>query len=260
MRQRCLLKPTLLAVSLTVGLVACRPDDEVEPTPTPVPSTTGTLKLVIRPTWNGVPFEMNAVYENVSGYRVKVEGVKFYMGDVRLVNGSGSTTVKDVELFDLRHNGDTVTWTGIAPGEYSGLSAGFGVPQALNNADPIVYPPGHPLDLAWGTYWSWATAYRFLQFDGRYDLDDVGTVDQPFSMHTGVNVCYQEFDRTLPGGVVVSAGSTTTIVLGMAIDEFYFSASDTVDLATENQSHGSDPTHALALELTGNAVNSISVE
>jgi hypothetical protein len=260
MRHSYPLKRSFLALSLTLGLVACRPDEEVEPAPTPVPSTTGTLKVVIKPTWNGAPFEMNAVYENVSGYRVKTESIKFYMGDVRLVSGSGTTTVKDVELFNLRYNGDTVTWTGITPGDYSGISAGFGVPQALNDADPIVYPPGHPLDLAWGNYWTWATAYRFLQFDGRYDLDDVGSVDQPFSMHTGVNVCYQEFDRTVPGGLSVTAGSTTTIVLGMAIDRFFYSATDTVDLATENQSHGSDPTHALALELTGNAINSISVE
>ncbi|MGV3636951.1 MAG: MbnP family protein [Flavobacteriales bacterium] len=260
MHRSCALKPTLIALLLTLGLVACRPEEEVEPAPTPVPETTGTLKVVVRPTWNGAPFEMNAVYENVSGYRVKTEGIKFYLGDVRLVGWSGSTVVRDVELFDLRHNGDTVIWTGIQPGTYSGLSAGFGVPQSLNDADPIVYPPGHPLDLAWGTYWTWSTAYRFLQFDGRYDLDDTGSLDLPFSMHTGLNICYQEFDRNFPGDVVVSAGSTATIVLDMAVDRFFYSATDTVDLATENQSHGSDPTHALALELTGNAINSLSVE
>ncbi len=251
----------LLSAVLALVLVACKPDEPVEPTPAP-PVTAGTLKVVIRPTWNGSPFQMNAVYNNVSDYRVKVEGLVFYLGAVRLTNSDGAITVKDIEIFDLRHNGDTVTWTGIAPGTYTELLAGLGVPQALNDANPIDYPPGHPLDLARGTYWNWSAAYRFLQFDGRYDLDPAGTnaPAQLFSMHTGMNVCYTEFQRDLPTPVVVTAGSTTTLVINMAIDRFFFSDTDTLDLATENQSHGSDPTHALALELTGNAVSSITIE
>ena len=246
---------------IALVLVACKPDEPVEPTPAP-PATTGTLRVVVRPTWNGTPFEIYEIYQNVSGYRVRVEGIVFYLGNVHLTNGDGSVTVKDIEIFDLRYNGDTVTWSGIQPGTYTELLAGLGVPQPLNDANSIDYPPGHPLNLAYGTYWGWAAAYRFLQFDGRYDLDPAGTNAPalPFSMHTGLNVCYAEFQRDLPTPVVVTAGSTTTLVLNMAIDRFFFSDTDTLDLATENQSHGSDPTHALALELTGNAVSSITFE
>lgn len=249
----------LLGALFLTSFSSCVPDKVVEPIP---PPTTGTLKVVIRPTWNGSPFQMNAVYNNVNDFRVKVEGLVFYLGEVRLTNGDGNITAKNIEIFDLRHNGDTVTWNGIQPGTYTGLFAGLGVPQPLNDADPIVYPPGHPLDLARGTYWNWATAYRFLQFDGRYDLNPIGEFAPalPFSMHTGMNVCYEEFQRDLPTPVVVTVGSTTTLVLNMAIDRFFYSETDTVNLATENQTHGSDPTHALALELTGNAVRSITIE
>lgn len=220
--------------------------------------TTGTLKVVIKPTWNGSPFAMNAVYNNVNDYRVKVEGLKFYLGDVRLVNGDVATVVKDIAYFDLRHNGDTVTWDGIRPGTWTGLISGLGVPASMNNVDPIVYPPGHPLDLALGTHWSWADGYRFVQFEGRYDLDGGGMTApaSPFSMHTGLNACYQEFD--LDGSITVTAGSTTTLVLGLAVDKFFYTASDTVDLATENQAHGTNL--PLALELTNCVVNSFSLE
>lgn len=249
----------LLFITLPVGLLACGPDETVEPEP-PSPATTGTLKLVIRPTWNGAPFVMNQVYNNVSNYRVKVESIKFYLGDVRLVNSSASTTARDVAYFDLRYNGDTVTWSGIQPGTWTGVQAGLGVPQALNDADPIDYPPGHPLDLANGTYWTWATAYRFLMFDGRYDLDGAGTgpVSELFSMHTGLNACYQEFDVPLVSALTITAGSTSTLVLDLAVDKFFHTATDTVDLATENQTHGTEL--PLALELTNNVAHSFSAE
>ncbi|MBL7951164.1 MAG: hypothetical protein JNM62_05545 [Flavobacteriales bacterium] len=242
-----------------VLLVACGPDEPVEPTPTPT-TTTGQLKVIVRPTWNGAPFVMNTVYHNVSDYRVKVEGLKFYLGDVRLVNGSSSSVVKDVEFFDLAHNGDTVLWTGVPTGTWNGMQLGFGVPQTLNDADPIVYPPGHPLDLARGTYWTWATAYRFLQFDGRYDLNgaSTGAPASPFSMHTGLNACYQQFDLALNGEVTITAGNTSTIVLDLAVDGFFHTDSDTLDLATENQTHGTDL--PLAQKLTNNAVHSFSAE
>lgn len=233
----------------------------MEPEPTPTTSV-GSLRVVVRPTWNGAPFSMYETYENVSGYRVKVEQLKFYLGNVRLVNGSGATLVRNVELFDMVHNGDTVLWSGLGTGTWSGMSLGLGVPQALNDADPIVYPAHHPLDLAHGTYWSWGSGYRFVMFDGKYDTTSTGTgpVLQPFSMHTGMNVCYREFDLPLAGSLNITEGGTSTLVLELAVDRFFYSESDTLDLATENASHGNDPAHVLALELSDHIVNSITAE
>lgn len=249
---------TLIALSLPLLFAGCKPDEEVEPTPTPTP-TTGTLRLVVVPKWEGGPFAMNTVYTNVSDYRVKVEAIKFYLGNVRLLTGTTSTLAKDVDYFDL-HNGAVTTEWAVASGTWTGMHIGFGVPQALNDADPINYPPGHPLDLANGTYWSWAMGYRFLIFDGRYDLDANGTgvPASPFSMHTGLNACYTEFDLDLGDGVAITVGNTTTLTLDMAVDRFFYTATDTIDLATENQTHGSNL--PLAQELTMNAVHSFTVE
>ncbi len=255
------LSRTVLALILPLVLVTCRPDDTVEPDPVPTP-TTGSLKLIIKPTWNGVPFALHQTYENVSGYRVKVEMLKFYLGNVQLVNGSGATTVKDVELFDMLHGGDTAVWSGLPTGTWSGLGMGLGVPQALNDVDPINYASGHPLSLSHGTYWSWGSGYRFVMFDGKYDTTSTGTgpVLQPFSMHTGMNVCYRVFDLPLASSLSITAGGTSELVLELAVDRFFHSASDTLDLAVENASHGSDPAHTLALKLTENIVHSFIPE
>jgi len=247
----------LIALS-TVLLWGCGPDEEVAPVEPP-PPTTGTLRLVIVPQWQGGPFAINEVYNNVSNYRVRFQGIKFYLGDIRMLTGTTSTTVKDIVYFDL-HNGSAAAQWAVEPGTWSGMRMGLGVPQELNDADPIVYPPMHPLDLANGTYWNWANAYRFLQFDGYYDLDGSGTepFTTGFSIHTGLNACYREFDLDLGSEVSISTGQTTTITLNLAVDRMFYSATDTLDLATENESHGGNL--PLALKLTDNTVGSLSVQ
>lgn len=258
MRSRIPFTTWLVGALLPLTLITCQPGPPVEPGS----ELTGTLRVVIKPTWNGQPFLMNEEYLNVSDYRVKVEALRFYLGDVRFEDGGFFTSVKDVELFDLQHDGDTVTWTNVPTGTWSGLRMGLGVPQALNDADPIVYPVGHPLNLSHGSYWTWATAYRFVMFDGRYDVDGTGTgpLLEPFSMHTGVNICYREFDMPFNAPLDVSSSGVSTVVLELAVDRFFHANGEVLDLATENQSHGGDPTHAIALELTGNVVNAFSVE
>lgn len=258
MRQRSILHQLFVVLVLPLTLVTCK---QGQPVP-PEPELIGTLRVVIRPTWDGMPFHMNEVYHNVSGYRVKVEALKFYLGDVRFVDDGFFAAAKDVSYFDLQHDGDTVVWNNVPTGTWTSLRMGLGVPQALNDADPIVYPPGHPLSLALGTYWTWATAYRFVMFDGRYDLDGAGTgpVQQPFSMHTGVNVCYREFDLPLATPLVVNGTSTSTVVLELAVDRFFHSDGEVLDLATENQTHGNDPAHVVALKLTNNVINAFSAQ
>jgi len=256
------LRHTIGLLALALGLLAmsgCKPDP-VEPDPPPPPvSTTGTLRLQIQPTWDGVPFALNAVYHNVSNYRVKVELLKFYLGNMRLLSGTDTVLVKDVALFD-QNNGQLSMTAIVAPGTWTGFAAGLGVPMALNDADPVVYGPGHPLDLANATYWSWGSAYRFVMFDGRYDTDPNGTAAPAngFSMHTGLNPLYREFELSLGSGITTSVGNTTTLNLGMAVDAFFYSPTDTLDLATENQSHGNDL--PLAMKLTDNVVRSLSVQ
>ncbi len=242
---------------LVVGLVGCKPDP-VEPEP-PTASTTGTLRLVIVPRWDGGPFALNTVYTNVSNYRVKVEALKFYLGDVRLHTATDTTLLKDIALFNMANGTATVNWIA-EPGTWTGFHAGLGVPLVLNEADPITYGTGHPLNLSNGMYWTWASMYRFLLFDGRYDTDPNGTATPavPFSMHTGLNPVYREFNLDLGSGLAITAGNTTTLTLELAVDRFFYSDMDTLDLVLENSTHGDNM--PLALELTENAVRSFTID
>ena len=254
---------SIFLLALASGLLAmpgCKPDPvEPDPPPTPPVSTTGTLRIQVQPTWDGAPFALNTVYHNVSNYRVKVEMLKFYLGNMRLIAGTDTVLVKDVALFDAA-NGPLMVQGSVEQGTWTGFIAGLGVPMALNDADPIVYSPGHPLSLSNGTYWSWATAYRFVMFDGRFDTDPAGTLApaQLMSIHTGLNAMYREFELPLANGLTITAGNTTTLTLEMAVDAFFYSPTDTIDLAVDNQSHGDNA--PLATMLTNNVVHSLSVQ
>jgi len=190
---------------------------------------------------------------------VQVELLKLYLAEVRLTGPSGAAPLMDITLLNAFGTGGAPVLP-VASGSYIGFHFGLGVPPELNASDPVLYPVGHPLSVSNGTYWTWATGYRFVMFDGRYDTDPDGT-GAPlslFSIHTGMAPCYQVRDMDLATPFVVEPGDTTDLVLQLAVERFFTSATDTIDLAVDNQSHGENM--PLALRFTENVLNSITVE
>jgi len=244
-------------VLLMMGLAACRPDP-VEPTRPPQP-TTGILRVTLIPEWGGQPFERYTEYRNFMDYRVTVEMLMLYFGDARLVEGQDTLLVKDVDLFDLGNGAMSRSW-GVAPGTWTKLRAALGVPARLNYADPARYGPGHPLSVSNGTYWTWATGYRYVLLEGRYDTDPSGTgaLISPYAIHPGMEPSYIEFELVPSSPIVITAGNTTEIRVRMAVDRFFHSSEHTIDLATENSAHGSN--QPLQWKLVNNVVLSMTVE
>ncbi|MEZ4739965.1 MAG: hypothetical protein R2818_11570 [Flavobacteriales bacterium] len=81
-----------------------------------------------------------------------------------------------------------------------------------------------------------------------------------FSIHTGLNEVYRELMCPWATVSSITAGNTTTLTMNMAVDRFFYSDTDTLDLVTEGQSHGSTETIPQAMELTDNVVKSFSVQ
>lgn len=204
--------PVLLAFPLVLSLTGCRDDPSDDPEPTP---ETGVFELNFRGYWDGAELFLNKTTEpytdQVTGNKVIIENVKFYVSDLRLVKADGTEEqVNDYHLFDFAENHQFVTGSGKtahaggeymtveAPlGEYSGVKFGLGVPQDVNNADPSVYGPQHPLSVDQGMHWSWNTGYIFLKVEGKMDTtpdNGVDDYDLGFAYHTGTNPLYREVD------------------------------------------------------------------
>ncbi|MEC8459288.1 MAG: MbnP family protein [Bacteroidota bacterium] len=74
------------------------------------------------------------------------------------------------------------------------FSFGLGVPSQLNNMDPTAFETSHPLSSAFAMYWTWASKYRFLKVEGRFndsgDLSNAGS-NSALIWHTGTDNLYR---------------------------------------------------------------------
>ena len=245
---------------ITVGLTSCRKDEPLPgPVPEPAPVTKGTLRLKLVPEWEGQPLALYTEYRNYLDQRVNVELLKMYWGELRLFNGPYEWALKDVAYFNLG-NGPVSIDLSADTGEYSGFRASLGVPDALNTADPASYGASHPLSVNNGTYWTWATGYRFLMFEGRYDLDPQSTASliSSYALHPGMEPCYLPMEFVPSTGIQIGPGNTTEVIVKIAVDRFFHSPTGNIDLATENTAHGTNM--PLAIKLSQNSVQSMSVE
>lgn len=238
-----------------LALASCtRRDPDV---PGPAEPGTATLKVSFEPYWGAVPFNKNNVYPDDLGHRVQVQQVKFYVGELKLTG----TTVRQLSEIDLMNltNGPVERTFSVQPGMMDGIAFGIGVPAHLNQTDPVLYPIDHPLSVNQGMYWTWATMYRFIIFEGRFDNDvaAVGTPPFQFSIHTGIDTCY----RTLALARSMDLVEDGQYVLRLKVDlrSFLDGNPDNLDLSVSNQAHGSPEELPIALLLSDNARNAISL-
>ncbi len=253
----------LLSISL-LAMAGCR-KDPVDPVP-PVNGQDTTeqaqssLRLRLVPTWEGQPFQPYVEHINSTNYRVQVEKVQFYLGDIAVMREGVSTILSRSEFIDF-NDGPVEIYLPVTAGTWDGLSLGLGVPEDLNHSDPTLYDGNHPLSVSNGMHWNWTSGYVFLKFEGRYDLDpnSTGQFETAYSIHTGFDEVYKEISFQPGQPYIFSASDTATVTIRVAIDDFFHSeAGGTIDLATENQSHGMNV--PLSEKLATNAANSFTLE
>ncbi len=246
-----------LMFAVVLVAVACRKDDPVvEEEPT---ATTGTLRIHVVPEWQGEAFQLFTEYRAPFNYRFQAEMVRFYLSDISVVNGTDSAMVKSVALLDMGDGPYDLDLT-VPAGSWYGLRSGLGLPDALNHSDPALYANGHPLSVNTGMSWNWNDGYKFVLFDGRFDPDPAGTGSllSPFSVHTGMDTCYTVVELFPAVPFTITAGGTTELTLRVDVNGFLQSATDTIDVSTENQAHGTN--YPLALKLTRNVTSSLQMQ
>lgn len=240
------------AVAVMLVFAGCRRDEPIVPA-----GTTATLRVRIVPDWNGEPFQRYTEFRDWQNFRVKVDMLRFYLSDLRMVNGDGELSVKDMVLVDM-DNGPFGFDLKVPAGKWWGMRAGLGLPLAINHSDPASYPNEHPLSVNSGMSWSWLTGYKFVLLDGRFNTDPASTGDLPglLAIHTGQDTCYAEVGLFPPASFVTSIDSTTNFTIHVGVDQFLHSPVESIDLGTENQANGSNV--PLAMKMTRNIVRSMS--
>jgi len=216
-------------------------------------NTDSGLRLSVDANWEGEDFNFFENYLNASGYNVQLEQFKFYLSDIKLVKEDGSfVELSEIELFDFINDQKSKTFT-IPEGNYSGLKYSWGVPVELNGTnnpdfDPLIYDADHPLNLDNAMYWGWSPGYRFVIFEGRYDLTPATTNDimEGFSIHVGKDTTYYPVSAlNIPFNF--QQNQNVEINLDVDFSRAFFLNGDTIDLAIEDQSHGNNIDLAISL-------------
>ena len=241
---------TLLTILVvTIFIAGCDKDDDEN-----------IFSIQFKANWNGSNFELNESYQNFSGYGVEVEEFKFYVSEINLIKSDGSSLLlSDIEYIDFK-NGLTELSYEIDAEDYVSLSYELGVPVLLNGTtDPsfnaAMYAPEHPLSIDNGMYWAWAPGYKFLFFDGRFDMtpNDQSDLPDPFSFHTGKDYSRRVVEVNLTS--IPLGTDDVEIVIEYDVSGF-FNADVEVDLEDENFTHGGD--QELAEKMMDNMVASSS--
>ena len=259
MYKRILEFPVLALALSALCIIGCKKDPEV-PTPEPTPPGLATpVKLTVQPVWNGAPFNPQSHYLTPSGQQVQVGLVKFYLAHFTVVENGIQDRLFDADLFDVTNGPLTrvLSMNAVSPHE---LRFGLGLPPEINHIDIATIPPNDPTGNNSGMYWTWASMYRFVLFEGHFDTDltNTGPLPYNFSLHTGLDTCYRE--RSIPINLQKSADDTIRITLLVDVSRFFTNGADTLNLTQGSSWHGEVDNINLAIKVANLESAAFSVE
>lgn len=255
------MKNFLLLLVIVTLLSACK-KDKVD-SPPGNSDTVSDVHLKISSFFGDQELEFGETYFNVSGYRFNVSDFQLYLSYVYLIEQNGDTAhLTDIAFFDLYDGDDDLIIEDVPVGNYTQLDFGIGVAPDMNSPQNpdfniALFDNDHPLSQSNGMYWSWQGGYRFVIFEGKYDTDPDSTdpMVDGYSFHTGGDQSYRVVSLT---GINfdVTAEETAVAHLDFAVDRFFYSATDTIDIDVHTMTHS--PNSDLSARVSDNIQQAVS--
>ena len=214
-------------------LAGCRPGDK---------------KVTVEFQWiqNGTPYTQSTPFFK-GDTAIAIDLFHFYISDLR----AGDQLLSDVLFVDPSDSAFN-TYTLDLQRRVDQISFGLGVPSDMNAMDPTSFETTHPLSSAYAMYWTWASKYRFLKAEGRFnaggDLSNA-TTNGGIIWHTGTDPLY----RTRTFDVPVRPGDR--LVVKMDLDLLL----GNVSLANDGFTHTTVDTYATAEKVSNQAIAAIEV-
>lgn len=165
MSKRLLTSLRFAALLVVIALGACRErgGDDV---PAPAPMTGAVaLRFSYVVGDDALPLYLDSAYLTASDDLVRVRHLKYYLSRVRLQRADSSywTAPDRAFLLDAGRR-DSLTLSGVPPGEYVALTFDIGLDSASNSRSDW----DGDLAPARLMHWSWNTGYKFLSLEGEW--------------------------------------------------------------------------------------------
>lgn len=235
-------------LSLALLFVSCKKDDE---------PGEGTVTLRVNFTAQGQPIDMNQTFP-YNGNDHQVTLIKMYLSQLELVCNCGDRkSLSEVILVDSDNEATSFEFK-VPAGNYDAISMWLGLPEELNEQDPATFDAENPLSAQQNMYWTWASRYRFLIYEGRVDSTQSNNFDHLLVYHTGTDTLYREL-QSFPLDLSVSDGSQHSIDIYFDLQKVLYNPSDPIDIFVDDATHTMDNME-LARRITENAVASFSIE
>ncbi len=225
----------LLVIASVFFLQSCKDEPQV------IVDSKTTATVSFDALWQGQPFQMQQVYLDDFGNRLRSDKFMNYISLITLVKDDGTELLlKDFMLVDFYGN-NTAT-AEIPAGNYTTMKFGIGVPRDYNkDQDPAQYPSTSALSVAGsqGMFWVWNTGYIFAKFEGK--CDTTGTEGQPLltpiAIHTGDDFSYRQF-TSAPFNLELK-GTNHVFAVHLNVDQLFSPVNgNDVNIAFEAITHG----------------------
>ena len=188
-----LIIPMLLAAALITG---CNNDDDNGPA-----VSQAEFEFDFRV--GDQAFQLGETYP-IGNTLMRFDIAQFYLGGIRFMPETGSmVSVEDTHLL-VKAGQTTYPVAELSNGHYHMTMFFVGVDSVANNQsedDFTSRPADDPLsEQVPSMHWNWNTGYKFTRFDGRYDSNQDGVVDEldeGFTMHLGNDENRTEFAFTV---------------------------------------------------------------
>ena len=168
---------------------------------------------------NGTPYTMSSPF-NKGDTAIALDLFHFYISELTI----GDQLISDV-LFVDPSDSTYSNYTLNLEKRASNVSFGLGVPEDMNAMDPTTFETSHPLSSAFAMYWTWASKYRFIKAEGRFnasgDLSDAAN-NGGIIWHTGTDPLYRTTTLDIdvrPGDHIVFKLDLDKLISGVSLDK-----------------------------------------
>ena len=205
----------LLLILAWANLSACTPAADPEGA-----EAFAALQLSIEHRVGEQPFRPGqSQIETVGGERLRVDSLRYYLSNLRLVGGDGQVWAAPSDpdsdrgyfLIDAADPArSSILSEDLAPGRYAALEFLVGVDATRNHAGA----QAGALDPAHGLFWTWHTGYIFFALEGRGEPEG-----RPLELHVGGDDRYARSVRIeLAPPLELRAGARSALRLQAQLD------------------------------------------
>lgn len=202
---------------------------------TPPANTQGTLALHMHQSFGSSALDTSAVYTLNNGQKFRMNQIRYYLSNFALVKSDGTEVPVPESYLLIQPSVDEYTAGEAEAGTYTKIKFYIGIDSATNSGGtlPVDRPAGHPLALQTPSmFWTWASGYIFMRFEGMADTTGTSSLNQMFAWHIGSNSLRRTVEVPI-NSFTITAGQTSVVHLNADLNEIV----KLIDFRTENMTH-----------------------